>query len=191
MDISDQLIRVAAKLPSPKNQEYSLVITIFTKEIQEDGGRGIYYIAGTYEKEKECTRIKESLITDCGINPQHINIVKTGKWNPLMPTEETIEKKESSTSSKEEVEQRAPIDDYIYKIYLTIKNKLEVESLKKEVLAKKSKFEKYKDELIQETNSHPEFKDSWVSVLTKRMESNGETLALKQILEEYKKLDLN
>lgn len=200
MDISNQLIRIASTITAPKGQEYTVLITIFTQEIQEDKGHGIQYVVGAYPEMKTCEKIRKTLVNEYQIKPEHITIVDTCKWIPLRPNfdgPKGTEGSENPEGSKEQPEtttgsegSKTLLDEYIYKIYLTIKHKTQIDELKQELPVQTNKYDQLIQELRIMTKEHPEFKDTWIPVLTKRMTENGDLMALNQILEEYKNLDL-
>jgi len=230
-DLSNKIINIAGNIHPTKEQEYTVIITLFTNTIQNDGGRGTYFIVGSFPKLTTCIKIKNNLINEYGINSNNINIIETCHWNPLGPTVDITKKdstkkdstkkdstkkdstknenneKENNEQENDEQEnnekendeqendeqdndENSSINQYIYKVYLTIKNKIQMENSKKEFHLYEERFQKSLEDLKNKNREYPELKDKWIPFFSKKMEESGEKDVMTQILEEYKKLQL-
>lgn len=195
-DLTSKIIEIASEVQSVKDQEYAVIITLFTDKIQEDGGRGTYFIVGTYPKIKTCKKVKETLVNEYGLQADNVNIIETCHWNPLgLPVDinkEADDKKgKNGTDGKQgHIDEDSEINEYIYKIYLTIKNKLHIDTLKKELVEYENKFSESVHDLKNRDKVSPHLRESWIPILSKKMSENGEHDALKQILDEYKNLNI-
>jgi len=196
----DKLLEKIKDLKSDDKQKYAIIIVLLTENIQSDGGRGIYFLVGTYPDLNTAEIIKSDIIKTYGQLP--IKIVPTCEWNilnsrgvnsdaPNIETkDETKNETKNETRTNEGIKKETEMDKYIHKLYLAIRNKVLIDDLKSQIDERTVKMRANIEEIKIMNKDYPNFKEECIDILKEKFTKNGETEVLDQFLKEFKKLEI-
>lgn len=166
---------LARKFPADPNQAYCVIVYSFSKEIGEDGLRGLWYVQGTYSKPKAAIKAAKKITRETGLTANVVTTAEVVTMKPQLEQSKVItlskEERDDQMTRQEEEDCEAEIDQY------------EKQMAIKEILEKDLRQSQKPDSLER-------YRQNWYDRITLEMEIGQMKRLLDQKKKKAKELDL-
>jgi len=202
--------------PNPRQDKYLVWATSYSRQIGEDGTRGLCYVVGVYDKPKEALKVAKKITKKIGLSAtaistrdliylkpnigQAITVAESDRDERLQRQEQedcerVIEKYEKQMAIQEILDtdnrQLQDPDSLVYyrqAWYDRIVAELEMEQMRQQLDKKQQQAHKLEGELKQLYSHHPEYEGKIKQSFTDILTSLGEEKHLPMILQGHQAL---